>query len=235
MADCTVTLSANAGVSLLLGGTRILIDALHDASIPGFSSIRGRMWDDLRQSQAFSDPAAICYTHCHRDHYSRALSEAASALWPAARLILPQAEFPRQILLNGPEVYQQIGSLTVYFFRLTHEKAVHAAVPHYGMLISSGTFRVLLAGDCEPGDPALLNKLRRIPVDLAILNFPWITLQKGRTALESNLRPKHLMIFHLPFQQDDRWGYRRAAAKAAELTRLPDIRILDRPFQTETV
>ena len=34
-----VTLSANAGVSVELGGVRIWIDALHDTRVPGFSTL----------------------------------------------------------------------------------------------------------------------------------------------------------------------------------------------------
>ena len=61
-----VTLSANAGVSVELGGVRIWIDALHDTRVPGFSTLDSHLLQRLWSEAAFQSPDAIVsvsYTH----------------------------------------------------------------------------------------------------------------------------------------------------------------------------
>lgn len=156
-------------------------------------------------------------------------------LWPNVKAFLPEREFDWQFLLSGDEVKVSCGGLTIRFLRLPHESAAYAAVPHYGLLISDGTFRVLIAGDCEVASPLLARRLNNVPVDLAILDFPWLTLRKGRQFVETVLRPSHLLICHLPFPENDVNGYADAVRQAMKLSELPDIRILSHPLQTETI
>ena len=84
-----VTLSANAGVSVELGGVRIWIDALHDTRVPGFSTLDSHLLRRLWSEAAFQSPDAIVYTHCHPDHYAAHLAAEACRRWPKARLFLP--------------------------------------------------------------------------------------------------------------------------------------------------
>ena len=48
-----VTLSANAGVSVELGGVRVWIDALHDMRVPGFSTLDSHLLRRLWSEAAF--------------------------------------------------------------------------------------------------------------------------------------------------------------------------------------
>ena len=120
------------------------------------------------------------------------------------------------------------------FMRLTHEGAQYREVPHYGCILEYDGFRVLIAGDCAVADPQLRDFIGNRPIDLALLNFPWVTLRKGRHFIEQAIRPEHLVVYHLPFSHDDRWGYRDAAVKSAgQLQGVPDVRLLLEPFQRE--
>ena len=65
-----VTLSANAGAAIELGGVRIWVDALHDTQVPGFSTLRRQQLQQLWTAEPFQAPDAIVYTHCHPDHLS---------------------------------------------------------------------------------------------------------------------------------------------------------------------
>ena len=232
MPHCTVTLSANAGGALSLGPARLWYDAMHQQKIPGFSTISPALMAALEKTPAFFDPDAILYSHCHPDHFSLPLLSAARRLWPRAQLLLPEPHVPDQILLNGA-VSLSLAGLELRFAPLPHDGAQYAHVPNYGCILRSGDFRVLLTGDCAVASPALAEFVNGEPIDLAVLNFPWLTLPKGRTAIEA-LRPRHLLIWHLPFQPDDRWGYRIAARRAAEkLPCVPDIRLMLEPLQEE--
>lgn len=63
-----------------------------------------------------------------------------------------------------------------------------------------------------------------------------MTLRKGREFLEREIRPRHLLVFHLPFAGDDRAGYRAAAARMiGRLEGIPDVRLLQDPLQREEI
>ena len=229
-----VTLSANAGVSLLLGGKKIWIDALHDTPTGGFSTLTPDMLSQMETCEAFQDPDMIVFTHCHGDHYSHALTARAHMRWPEARLILPELHFSDQELLEGAEVNKALGDVRLRFFRLTHEHPETLDVPHYGLLLSDGETTVLIAGDCAVASPQLAAAVGGEKVDLALLNFPWLTLPRGRQFIAERLRPAHLLIYHLPFAQDDAAFYRPAVERAIPLLpSCPDIRILGDFLQTE--
>lgn len=231
MSGPAVTLTANAGIVLEWNGRVIWVDALHDTPVPGFSSVSPALWARIRE--ALPPPDLLCFTHCHPDHYSPRLTAGALALWPAALPALPRQDFPRQLLLSGEEARLSAGGMTLRFLRLPHDGPEN--VPLYGLLLSDGAYRILIAGDCEVACPALTRRLEGLSVDLAILNFPWLTLRKGRRYLEEVLRPRHLLLCHLPFCQDDANGWLDAARRAAAGSSLPDVRLLARPLQREVL
>lgn len=224
MAEIKVTLSANAGVSIQIGAHRIWVDALHEDKQPGFSAVSQELYQKVISSDAFASPEYICVTHCHPDHYSQVMVAQARKIWPAAKLCLPQQE--------AWKIHD--GSLTLEFIRLPHEGAQYADVVHYGILISACGKNILLPGDCETASPALEEAVGEREVDLAILNFPWVTLSKGRAFL-TKLKPKHILLCHLPFEEDDVGGFRKSAQRNAQLLENVDVRLLSEPLQTEIV
>ena len=225
MAQLKVTLSANGGISLEFGSHRIWIDALHTQKVPGFSCVDKLLQGRMLKSEAFSEPELIVYTHCHPDHFSRELTLAAKQLYPNAKLLLPEPQFAEQILIK--EGAWEFGDLRIRFIRLPHEGAQYAGVSHYGMLLSWQGKNILIPGDCETASLCLAEAVKDVSIDVAILNFPWLTLKKGREFVGSVLRPKQQLIFHLPFAEDDTNGYRQSAHVAAK-----DVWILDDPLQT---
>ena len=206
MSRCQITLSVNAGVALHLGQHRVWSDALHDRRVVGFSTVTPEIWNILQAHPDFARPELLFYTHCHPDHYSRALTEQVLARDPAAILVLPEQEFDSQVRLAGPGSHLTMGDLRMDFFQLTHEGPQYREVPHYGCILECGGFRVLIAGDCAVADPRLADFIGGRQIDLALLNFPWVTLRKGRHFIQETIRPHHLFVYHLPFQQNDRWG-----------------------------
>ena len=232
MLGCTVTLSANAGISLEWHGHKIWIDALHTGKIPGYSTLSPQIWAQMQMSPAFVPPELICFTHCHPDHYSRSLTTYASTLWPHAKLILPQEEFHNQILLAGNDFHVSLGDVCLRFLRLPHEGRAFSAVPHYGILLSDGASRILISGDCEVASPALTQYLDR-PVDLAVLSFPWLTLHRGQLYIRDVLRPRRLLLYHLPFPEDDTDRYLCAVKRAALRQKPQALRLLSSPLQQE--
>ena len=233
MLVCSVILTANAGVVLEWKGHVIWVDALHTEEIPGFSTVSPTLWK--RMQTVLPPPELLCFTHCHPDHYSFRLASEARMIWPAAKLALPRQDFGDQLLIAGEETRFSGEGMALRFLRLPHDGPDYKDVPPYGLLFSDGISHILIAGDCETASPSLLKRLNGFSIDLAILNFPWITLRKGRRCLEDVLRPRHLLLCHLPFPENDANGYLDAAFRAAETINLPDVRLLTRPLQREEI
>lgn len=225
MLEVQVTLSANAGISIKTDRHCLWVDALHKDQQPGFSALSQELFQKVMNSDAFKAPDYICVTHDHPDHYSEEMVQSALAMWPHARLCLPQRE--------GLQVQDE--DLKLQFVRLPHEGAQYADVLHCGILISIGEKHILIAGDCETASPALAQAVGDREIDLAILNFPWVTLSKGRAFLTQHLKPRHILLCHLPFAQDDVNGFLRSAQRSAQLLPQMDVRLLCDALQTETV
>lgn len=232
MGNITVTLSANAGVCVDIGGKRIWVDALHSKKVPGFSTVSPELLERLLKEPSFENPDAICYTHCHPDHFSREQTRMALGKWPAAKVFLPQQQFDGQELVEGENPEFILGDVKLRFLRLPHEGAQYANVSHYGLLILSSHGNVLLTGDCAVAAPQLQQAVAGITVDVAILDFPWLTLNKGRTALES-LQAKQILLNHLPFPEDDANGFLGSAEKAVNRWEKGNVKLLCKPLQTE--
>ena len=225
-----ITLSANAGISLDFAGKRIWIDALHDRKVQGFSTVTPKLYEQLLQHNDFRSPDLICYTHCHPDHFSKKLTLQANEVWPGTKVISPESVAPGWILVEGDRWKDKCGELEITYIRLPHEGDAYANAIHYGMILSDGNRNILIPGDCRIGSMELAEAVKGIHIDLAILDFPWIALPRGKAFLDAHICPENVCIYHLPFAEDDVNGYRNAACYAVK--RYGDAYLLMESFQT---
>ena len=249
----TVALSANAGLSVSLAGRRLWIDALHrlpEGRIDGYSHVTEAMWEKMKKDSAFADPDLICFTHCHEDHYAEEMAIRALDTFKKTNLILPEplsyaSRFPRTMVLSGRKAATHIGDITLTFIRLPHEGPQYANVIMYGLVISAYGRNIFVAGDCETASPLLAdmlrNELKDTPIHLAVMPFPWMTLRRGRAFLEQHIHPAHLLLYHIPFAEDDVNNYREAAEQSVAAFMQAhgrdhmDVRLLEYPMQTELI
>lgn len=229
--DLSVTLSANAGVSVQAGEDTLWVDALHEDKQSGFSALAPRLQGQMLAHPAFQNPQWICFTHCHGDHFSPELTRTAKKLWPRAELFLPENVLSNQHLLS--EAVESRGQLT--FYRFPHEGAQYADVSHYGLIADFSGCKVLFPGDCATASPVLAQVLKNRKIHVAVLPFPWLTLKKGRDFVNAYLPDAKLVICHLPFPEDDVNGYRAAAEQAVQKMPNRDIRLMMQPLQTERI
>lgn len=211
----TLTLSANAGVAISLENLCVWVDALHNHKVNGFSSVSEEQFLKMLNGSDFPVPNAICYTHCHPDHYSGKMTAVAMERFPEAKVFLPEKKLEKQILIDGDACSYAVGNITLEFHRLVHEGTQYQEVNHYGIVITAEDKHILIAGDCAVANDALKEMAGERCVDLTVLTFPWLTLKKGRAFLEEKLMPRNIVAYHIPFEGDDVFGYRAAALKAA--------------------
>ena len=235
MPQVRVKLGANAGVSIRVGGKNIWVDALFDGVGNTFSHLSPELRNEIL-SGAFGKPDYIVYTHCHGDHYSRKLTQLAMEKWPDAKVLLPRQDFANQTLLTGEDCTLRDGAVQIRFLKLPHAGEIYADVKLYGLLISADGCNILLPGDCEVASPALALAAGDTKIDLAIVDFPWITKRAGKEYLQEHIGADHLIAYHLPFEEDDGSGFRLSAARAAEkYGETADVRLLWNPLQEEII
>lgn len=219
----SVTLSANAGIAVDFEGRRVWVDALHKKKLSGFSTLTPELIGRMRVCEAFANPRWICYTHCHPDHYCGVLHRGAAKLWPEAWSLIP-CEFWKG------EYRVVDGNLMLRFVRLPHEGEQYADVLHYGLILWYKGHNVLIPGDCALCAEELLQAVADTPIHLMIVDFPWVTHPKGKQFLREHFAAVPKIVYHLPFEEDDVWGYRKAARRAAQADQ--SIQLLMEPLQT---
>ncbi len=226
----SVQLSANAGIAIKINGQTIWVDALHHGKVLGFSTVTDSLLPQIWDSQYFSNPDAICVTHCHPDHFSADLIHAALERFPRAKVFAPKEKFDNQVFISGDCFSNKIGDLELSFLKLPHDAEQYADCLHYGMLISVCDKNILIPADCALGSDALAKAVAGKEIDVAFLNFPWITLKKGREFVDAILKPNQTVVYHLPFAEDDINHYRESALQVANSRE--NTHLLWNPLQT---
>lgn len=224
--NTVITFVANSGISIEIGCTVIWVDALHNEGLPGFSTLNDCMVEAIFGDEILGVPNVIAFTHKHQDHYSAELTAKAIKTWPSTKVILPEGVSDKQEIC--------IGDIKLRFIKLSHAGKEFKDVEHYGVIIKGANQTILVSGDCEICDEKLLDETQNERIGISIMNFPWVTLRKGRAAIESLIKPKHLIVAHLPFEEDDIYGYFPAAEKAIKnMDKAADIRVFHRFLQKE--
>lgn len=232
----TCTYTANAGFLLACGSVAVAVDAFPRQEARGFSALAAADFESLLQDDFTGRRLYAIATHDHPDHYSRANTSAFLAAHPQSCFLgavnqkrLPLSKEGGAIRLTGERPTYYFQGVTFEFARLAHEGEEFSDIPNYGCLITfAGTpaRRALFLGDAKPADPAVADWLAERPIDLALLNFPWICLPKGRRFLDETVAPGRIAVLHLPYEADDRSHYLKVTRKAAAAYRPQDTVLL---------
>ncbi len=232
--------TANAGIVLDFSGKRFWIDALHDRNTSHYSIVTPEMRERMYEDPALNHPDYLLYTHAHSDHFSRQLAIEAMAKYPDAQLVIEGNKgIDRQIRLRNAVETLELGNVRLECFRLTHAGKGLEGCRNYALYLEADGQSVLAPGDCRVACPELLEwienreKAGKPPIDLLCLNFPWLALGAGRDAVDL-IGAKHALFFHMPFPEDDVFGYGKQVGKILEKTRGDrDWRLVTKPFQRE--
>ena len=221
---------ANAGFCLSFGKTNILVDALHRGNTDGYQQVDTELWERIKFE--LPEPELILFSHCHPDHFSRELTEGARGVWKNSLTAMPEKFGYDKLLLEGERGRIGLASGSLEYFRLPHEGEEYKGVSHYGFLFRGDGKRLFAAGDCALNAEELwyISEIRN--VDVAVLNFPWVSLRAGRRFIDEVLRPKKLLINHLPVKEADECDYRGAVENAVRrYYSRTNTRILTESFQ----
>ena len=233
MSDIRVITTENAGAVLYLGGLVIWADVLNEENPDGYEVLSEAHFERLLTDPAFR-PDLLLFTHRHPDHFSQKRIERTLEVFPEVRVFIGGDS------KDTPSTFEA-GTLRISIIPLPHEGKAYEDVENDAFLLEAPEGTVLLAGDCPVACPELLEAMKkwssRRPsgpdrkLDLALLNFPWLSLGKGRKALFS-MDPGRVLFFHLPAPENDTFGYRHQAERMlSEYRKDRDWQISGSPFQ----
>ncbi|MBR5743087.1 MAG: hypothetical protein IKX85_04730, partial [Clostridia bacterium] len=148
------------------------------------------------------------------DHYSDKRLQKVMEIYPEVLVFIGGGQ-------GGPS-YVEAGPVRISVIPLPHEGKAYSDVENDAFLLEAPEGTALIAGDCPVACPELLEAIQKWSsrgpleparkLDLALLNFPWLSLGKGRKALLS-MDPGQVLFFHLPAPEKDRFGYRPQAER----------------------
>jgi hypothetical protein len=232
-----VLLTANAGVLICYHDKKILVDALHSEKTNRFSRVSDGVLRQIVNGEGdFADVDVALVTHDHPDHYSKNWMMRLLERNPGIELISPVRDFldrKNVHVVTRPKETLRFAGIGITCKRLLHDGSEYASVANYGYMLDIDGFRILLLGDGAM-DPKAIGAFKEdFKADLALLNFPFLTLKRGRDIMERVIGAPKTVLFHLPEVGDDINGYTASAQKT--LLRVyqndPSVRLLCESMQ----
>lgn len=131
--------------------------------------------------------------------------------------------------------YDLAGGVRLTAFNTGHMGEVLDELSNYCLLFEYEDKAVLVTGDSNYAAPVFQYVLAGKTLDAALVNPLFLRSRAGKAIIQDILRPKTLVLYHIPAYVDDSSGIRRLAT--LEASRWPDERLLPmvEPFQTLTL
>lgn len=212
-----VLLTANAGVLINYRNKKILVDALHDDSATRFSWVPEVVLQQVVSGEGpFSNTDVVLVTHDHPDHYSKKWTKRLLERNPGIQAVMPMQDFADRKnvhVLSRPKEEIRVAGVEITCKRLRHDGPQYASVTNYGYMLNVNGLRIMLLGDGEIDEEAITAFMDGFVPDLALLNFPFLALQRGREIMQRIICAKQTIFYHLPEPADDSNGYTRATQK----------------------
>ncbi len=219
----TVTLLADEGVHLSSGTQQVLIDGLFRYYGPEFALPADSTRAALEGARApFDSVDLVLVTHRHGDHFHPASMVSHLAANPRATLVTSRQviDSMRGPLAAVPHVASQlrayttergkrsrivVGGIPVEVLGLPHGGDRLRRVEHLGFVVDIGGRRVLHVGDTDISEGTFAPfRLDTARIDVALLPSWMVRSQEGRRVIAEWIKPKHVVAFHLPDNDERR-------------------------------
>lgn len=232
-----VIYTANAGVLIISGNSKVLIDGLCKYSNPIYSDTPQALADKIIHTDPpFDAIDAILYTHTHPDHFSAEMTHAYMENHPESVLIGGQTvreklelhaqgrvdfDTDRYAFAKGANPKPiLLKNMTVHPVKTVHINDATEAYEHYAFLIEMENLACLITGDAEP---TMQNfqavDFHKVAVDLVIAPFPYISTFRGQKVVRDLIKPKQIAAVHFPDAENDVNDWRGAASRMYERTK----------------
>lgn len=223
-----VTFLANAGVLLQYNNVTLLIDGIQRSEGVPFSGLPLNIWETiLERTPPFFKIDALLFTHLHPDHFSADMTEKYLRFYPNTKLLAPieilDSEETRSIALlsqnsvffsnsTDDEPYVLAPDVTVRAILTKHLGKRYENTKHFCYLISMGEKNLLFTSDVDYISETL-SQVRNIPICAEFINPLFFHAITTKTFFRGQLSAENICIYHLPFENDDKWNMRNEAKK----------------------
>jgi L-ascorbate metabolism protein UlaG (beta-lactamase superfamily) len=220
-----ITYIANSGVMIKHDDVKLIIDGLHTKKSIEFSRVKEDTLDKIIMgSKPFEDVNYLLFTHRHIDHMCNKSiveflknNEDAEVLYPMdeGHVIETVNRFVKDGEYKGCAIDIELGKKVKYpikngeitFFKSKHMGDESYQCSNICYIIQLDGIRFLHLGDGSIDYDYLHKMLSDEEINVALINFPFIHIPKGKKIIREIIKPDHLIVFHLPFEEDDKSKY----------------------------
>ena len=222
-----VALLATAGVVVETGGTRIMIDGLFTQDGHPFSVVPQPLYDALISGLEPLGPVHhLLFTHLHPDHFDCTETIAYLSHNTVQNVLLPVDTSKEKMRQNGLRLQYWMQAHTVPFqlmdlpagghamytlddkisvtaFNTMHMGPQYGQVNNYCLLLHLHGKTLLFTGDAEFFNDAFVEALSGYEIDTVFINPLFYQDPRGRAILDTVIRPKRAVLYHIPFEHND--------------------------------
>ena len=218
------TLISNAGLLLEYRGVKLLVDAIYHTTDP-FSNPPPAVWSAMLAGEPpFDGVDTLLFTHDHPDHFSperlmqylryRTVRQVVLPVmepqhWEILQPFLEERRIQWTLLTARMQTadFQIPGGTVIRPYFTRHIDKAFWNVPHSCYVISFGEKHVLLTADVDYTIETF-EQISRVYINAAFVNPLFFNALQTGTFFEGTLQPDLLCVYHIPFQEDDRWQIR---------------------------
>lgn len=225
--EIQITLLGNTGILITWGGVRLLVDGIYRPEDYPFSQVPEPLRENLLTGQApLGEIHYLLFTHRHPDHFHAGDLSRYLAAAPVRGLFLPQPSggqetvrlsprtplFPFSSPVGSAEVFSPEPGIKVTAFNTGHMGEQHRDMDNYCLLLCLGNRRLLITADAD-FCPDLFALAAVDAPDAVVVNPLFYQQRLGQEIINGLLRPKALLLYHIPFDGEDGTGLRIMAER----------------------
>jgi len=228
-----LTQIVNAGLLIEGGGKKILIDGIHNAKTPEWSTVDDNLMNYIIYGKGrFKDINYLLFTHQHNDHFNieKTLEYIENnkveklAVTKLKDTILKNSGILQELEGNYYEMGTVNGeNILIKYIRTKHLSHEKFGIDHYAFIISINNKTILFSGDSDYAKFEYAEALKNVKIDIIVAPFIMANSGPGRNFVRK-VSPSLLILNHFPNKGDDEYNYRRMAEKniSRHLNELPE-------------
>jgi len=209
-----VTFVGNAGFLIIIGDTKILIDALFEGFIGGYALPAAELDLLLNGKPPFDNINFVLATHKHGDHFTaelvgQCLAHNPSALFIAEEIAASQvvaAGHPAIALPSQPNAHTHlvVNGIKIEAMYFAHgDESFPNLVPNLGYIVTVGERKFFHTGDADL-DIVTASTLRRLGVperqiDIAFVGHYLLSGTRLPSFITKGIRPEYIVPMHYAY------------------------------------
>ena len=199
--------------------------------------------------EEFEKIDGLLFTHYHVDHFSCEKTIQCLAKNKIGSIFLPHDQHPKIIAVKeqaeksettlfnmnlplGVKEEHIVQDIRIQYFKAKHSGKEFSHVEHYCFLISVYDKTVYISGDADYIDSYQQKMLEGVNVTVGFFNPLYFHQRTGRHLMK-HINPQKVIMYHVPLEKDDKYGFRKLSKRIAErfAENLPPYEIVSEEMQ----